>query len=49
MVLRNLHWGIDVSSIKGIRSSVQMFVNDRGAQLRKIRLLKLRVQAAEKF
>ena len=48
MVLRNLHWAPDVSSIKGIRSSVQKFVNDRGAQLRKIRLHKLRVQAAEK-
>ena len=48
-VLRNLHWAPDVSSIKGTRSSVQKFVNDRGAQLRKIRLHTLRVQAADKF
>ena len=31
------------------RSGVQKFVNDRGAQLRKIRLHKLRVQATEKL
>ena len=49
MALRSLFWVPDGSSIKGIRCNIQKFINDRGAQLRKLRLHKLRAQAAEKF